>query len=81
MAAGDNAFIKYLNNGMNVVVINNTSPQQVVDEGLLAQYNSSTFIVIPQGFNENLTRHAAGEYNVTGTVNVYGVFNGWRRNL
>ena len=56
--------------------INKFTPRQVVDQGLLTQYNSTTFIVeIPQGFNENLTRHAAGEYNITGTLNVYGVFN------
>jgi ABC-2 type transport system permease protein len=71
----DNTFINYMNSGMNVVVINDTSPRQVVDQGLLTKYNSTTFIVIPQGFNENLTRHAAGEYNITGTLNLYGVFN------
>ncbi len=70
------AFTGYMNSSMNVVVINNTSPQQVVDKGLLTQYNSTMFLEIPQGFSANLTRHAAGEYNVTGTVNVYGVFNG-----
>ncbi len=70
-----NTFVNYLNRGMNVVVINDTSPQQVVDQGLLSQYNSTTFIVIPQGFDANLTRHTAGEYNVRGTIDIYGVFN------
>jgi ABC-2 type transport system permease protein len=69
-------FTDYLSYSMKVEVINNTTPQTVVDEGLLAQYNSSTFLVIPQGFSENLTRHTQGEYNLTGTVNMYSVFNG-----
>ncbi len=71
----DNAFVNYMSYGMNVVVINDTSPQQVVDQNLLTQYNSTTFIVIPPGFDANLTRHTAGETNITGTVDVYGVFN------
>jgi ABC-2 type transport system permease protein len=69
-------FVGYLNTSMNVVVVNNTSPQTVVDEGLLAQYNSGMFLEVPSGFSENLTRHAAGEFNSTGIVNGYGVFNG-----
>ena len=69
-------FVGYLNSTMNVEVINNTSPQSVIDRGLLAQYNSSTFVVIPAGFSDNLTRHNAGEWNVTGVVNTYGMFNG-----
>ena len=70
------AFVGYLNSTMNVGVLNNTSPQSVIDQGMLAQYNSSTFVVIPAGFSDNLTRHNAGEWNVTGVVNAYGVFNG-----
>jgi len=69
-------FVGYLNSTMNVEVLNNTSPQSVIDRGLLAQYNSSTFVVIPAGFSDNLTRHNAEEWNVTGVVNAYGVFNG-----
>ncbi len=69
-------FVGYLNSTMNVNAINNTSPQTVIDEGLLSHYNSSTFLVIPTGFSDNLTRHSSGEWNVTGTVNSYGVFNG-----
>ena len=69
-------FVGYLNSTMNVDVLNNTSPQSVIDQGMLAQYNSSTFVVIPAGFSDNLTRHNAGEWNVTGVVNTYGVFNG-----
>ncbi len=69
-------FVGYLNNTMNVKVINNTSPQNVIDQGLLAHYNSSTFVVIPAGFSDNITRHNLGAWNVTGTVNTYGIFNG-----
>lgn len=71
-----NAFVNYTSYGMNVVVINNTTPQQVVDQGLLTQNNCSMFVMIPQGFSANLTRHIAGEGNITGTVCMYGVFNG-----
>ncbi|MGD6807197.1 MAG: ABC transporter permease [Candidatus Bathyarchaeia archaeon] len=71
----DTAFINYTGYAMKVTVINDVTPQQVVDQGLLAEHNSTTFVVIPPGFNDNLTRHAAGELNITGTVNVYGVFN------
>ena len=70
------AFVGYLNNTMNVKAVNNVAPQSVVDQGLLAKYNSSTFLVIPAGFSDNLTRHNAGEWNVTGVINTYGVFNG-----
>jgi ABC-2 type transport system permease protein len=75
-----NAFVKYLNSTMNVEVVTNLSPQNIVDQGLLGKYNSTMFLEIPTGFNANLTianltMHAAGASNVTGMVNVYGVFN------
>ncbi len=69
-------FIKYVNSTVNVVVLNNTSPQTVVDQGLLSKYNSTTLIVVPAGFSENLTRHANGEWNITAAVDTYGVFTG-----
>ena len=71
-----NAFVNYTSYAMNVVVINNTTPQQVVDQGLLEKNNCSMFVLLPQGFSANLTRHTAGEGNITGTVGMYGVFNG-----
>jgi ABC-2 type transport system permease protein len=70
------AFVTYMNNSMNVVIINNTSPQDVVNQDLLSHYNSTMFLVVPSGFSENLTRHDAGELNVTGTVGIYNVFTG-----
>ena len=68
-------FVGNLSRSMNVVVVNNTPPQSVVDQGLLTLNNSTMFLEIPSGFSANLTRHD-GERNITGMVNVYGVFNG-----
>jgi len=70
------AFISYLNSTMNVEVIRDLSPQNIVDQGLLGKYNSSMFLEIPSGFSNNLTMHANGAKNVMGMVNVYGVFTG-----
>jgi ABC-2 type transport system permease protein len=61
---------------MKVAVINNTTPQQIVNQDLLAQYNSTQFIEIPTGFSTNMTAHTSGNPNITATVNVYGVFQG-----
>jgi ABC-2 type transport system permease protein len=61
---------------INVAVINNATPQQVVDQGLLAQYNSTQFIEIPLGFSRNMTQHTSGNPSVIAIVNVYGVFQG-----
>jgi ABC-2 type transport system permease protein len=71
-----NNFLTYMNSSMNVIVINDLTPQQVVDQDLLTQNNATMFLFIPESFSANLTRHAAGEYNITGTVTMYGVFNG-----
>ncbi len=71
-----NALVGYLNSTLNVQVVNNLSPQNIVDQGLLGKYNSSMFLEIPSGFSANLTMHAGGAWNVTGLVNIYGVFNG-----
>ena len=70
-------FVSYLNVTMNVAVINNMDPQQVVSQNLLTEYNSTQFAEIPAGFSQNMTRHIGnGEFNVTATLNVYGVFQG-----
>jgi len=69
-------FIGNLSMAMNVAVINNTTPQQVVDQGLLKQYNSTQFIEIPTGFSQNMTQHTSGNLSVIAIVNVYGVFQG-----
>jgi len=70
-------FISYLNGTMNVAVINNMNPQQVVSQNLLPEYNSTQFVEIPDGFSQNMTQHIdGGDFNVTATLNVYGVFQG-----
>ena len=71
-----NALVSYLNSTMNVEVVKDLSPQNIVDQGLLGKYNSTMFLEIPSGFSTNLTMHTNGARNVTGMVNVYGVFNG-----
>ena len=71
-----NALVNYLNSTMNVKVLRDLSPQNIVDQGLLGKNNSTMFLEIPSGFSTNLTMHADGARNVTGVVNVYGVFNG-----
>jgi ABC-2 type transport system permease protein len=67
-------FVGYLNSTMNVKVLNNIEPQQVIN--LLPSYNSSQFMEIPAGFSQNMTAHLNGNYNVTTDVNIYGVFSG-----
>jgi len=69
-------FIAFLSTSMKTVVINNTSPQQVLAQDLLAPNNSTQFVEIPAGFSANMTAHTSGNLNVTATVNVYGVFQG-----
>jgi len=70
------AFTDYLGMGLNVTVVHNASPQQVVSQGLLLQHNVTMFLEIPSGFSHNLTAHTGGEFNVTGAVNVYSVYQG-----
>ncbi|MBE3116646.1 ABC transporter permease, partial [Candidatus Bathyarchaeota archaeon] len=67
-------FVSYLNNSMNVAVIKNAPPKQVIDQNMLTYYNSTQFIEIPAGFSQNMTQNLNGDPNITATVNVYGVF-------
>jgi ABC-2 type transport system permease protein len=70
-------FINYLEStGVKTTVINNSSPTQVVEQGLLTQNNSTQFVEIPAGFSQNMTLHTNGDPAITATVNVYGVFQG-----
>ncbi len=69
-------FVGYLNSTLKIVVVENVPPQAVVNQGLLAKNNSTTFVEVPSGFSQNLTLHTDGTWNVTGMVNVYGVFSG-----
>lgn len=70
-----NNFLTYMNISMNIVVVDGLTPQQVIEQDLLTQNNATMFLLIPEGFSANLTRHVAGEFNVTGSVTMYGVFN------
>ncbi len=70
------SFIGYLNSTMNVQILNNISAQQVIEQNMLAKYNSSQFMEIPAGFSTNMTRHLAGELDITTDINIYGVFQG-----
>jgi ABC-2 type transport system permease protein len=70
-------FITYLNMTMNVAVLTDITPQEVVSQNLLTEYNSTQFVEIPDDFSQNMTQHIdEGNYKVTATVNVYGVFQG-----
>ena len=69
-------FIGYLNSTMNVKVINNLHAQEVIDQNLLSQYNSTQFLEVPTGFSTNMTLHLNGDGNITTDVNIYGVFSG-----
>jgi ABC-2 type transport system permease protein len=69
-------FEKYLNSTMNAHTINNIPVQQIIDKNMLATYNSTQFMEIPQGFSDNMTRHMNGELNITTDINIYGVFQG-----
>jgi ABC-2 type transport system permease protein len=70
-------FINFLDSaGVKATVINNTTPQQVVAEEILTQYNSTQFIEIPEGFSTNMTTHLTTDPRITATINIYGVFQG-----
>jgi ABC-2 type transport system permease protein len=69
-------FINYLKIGLNVTVIDNKTPQQILDQGLLARLNFTTFMEIPAGFSENITVHLVSNSNVTATVNTYSLYQG-----
>jgi ABC-2 type transport system permease protein len=58
----------------NVAVISNTSPQQVLDEGLLAHYNRTEFILIPQNFSAAVDEHFATNASLTTNVGIYSIF-------
>lgn len=70
-------FIDYLTNtGIKINVQNNLTPQQVIDQELLAQNNSTQFIVIPSEFSINMTQHINGNLEIIAIINSYGVYQG-----
>lgn len=60
--------------GAEPTIVNNLTPQQLIDQGILATNNATQFVEIPSGFSENVTRYFAGDTNITAIVNVYGEF-------
>jgi ABC-2 type transport system permease protein len=58
-----------------ISVVNNTSPQQVVEQNLLEKYNCTQFIEIPSGFSQNMTLYTAGNTTTKAAVNVYSEFS------
>ncbi|MEM3441784.1 MAG: ABC transporter permease [Candidatus Bathyarchaeia archaeon] len=68
--------VAFMNASMKTIVVNNLTPQQVLEQDLLTQNNSTQFIEIPAGFSANMTAHTSGNRDIKATVNVYGVFQG-----
>jgi ABC-2 type transport system permease protein len=70
-------FIDYLTNtGIKINVQNNLTPQQIIDQELLTQNNSTQFIVIPSEFSINMTQHINGNLEIIAIINSYGVYQG-----
>jgi ABC-2 type transport system permease protein len=61
--------------GAKVTVIKNISPQQLIDQGLLAENNATQFVEIPAGFTQNMTKHFSENTAIKATVNIYGEFS------
>jgi ABC-2 type transport system permease protein len=61
--------------GAKATVIKNITPQQLIDQGLLAENNATQFVEIPAGFTQNMTRHFEENTNIKAIVNIYGEFS------
>ncbi|HII85722.1 TPA: ABC transporter permease [Candidatus Bathyarchaeota archaeon] len=66
--------IAYLDLNATISVMENISPQEAVEQGLLEANNSSEFIEIPSGFSDNMTLYLSGNTKITAIVNVFGEF-------
>lgn len=69
-------FVDYIKLVANPTIINNTDPQQIVNQGILQQYNATAFIEIPPGFSQNVTQHINTNPNITATLNIYATYQG-----
>ena len=58
----------------NIAVINNTTPQQIVDQSILTHYNRTEFIEIPSNFTATINAHFAANSSITAAVNIYSIF-------
>jgi ABC-2 type transport system permease protein len=65
----------FANYSAKVFVVNNTIIDKTSASQLLSQYNTTQFIVIPEGFTANMTAHEA-DPTVKATISFYGVFSG-----
>jgi len=68
-------FIANLTRFVRVFVVNDTTPEDAVAQGLLSKYNTTQFIEIPHGFSANMTAHEANP-KVNASISFYGVFSG-----
>ena len=68
-------FTDFLSRSMNVFVINNTTPEQALQQNLLSTYNTTQFIEIPVGFSVNMTEYLE-QRKINATIRFYAVFAG-----
>jgi ABC-2 type transport system permease protein len=69
-------FIGNLSGFAKVLVVNNTTPDMAVAQGLMTEFNTTQLIEIPQGFSENITMHMQGNSSIVGYINSYSTFSG-----
>ena len=68
-------FISSLAFYVKVVVRNNTTPQEVLAQDLLSEYNTTQFVEIPGGFSERIDAHWSNS-SIRASVKFYGIFSG-----
>jgi ABC-2 type transport system permease protein len=66
--------IENLSTVSNIIVFNDTSPQQILNEDILAQYNRTEFIEIPANFTQTIEARLSSNATQMATVNVYSIF-------
>jgi ABC-2 type transport system permease protein len=65
----------FSNSSPKVFVVNDTIINRTSASELLSEYNTTQFIVIPEGFSANMTAHEVNP-TVKATISFYGVFSG-----
>jgi ABC-2 type transport system permease protein len=65
----------FSNYSPKVYVVNNMTINRTSASELLSEYNTTQFIVIPEGFTANMTEHEANA-TVKASISFYGVFSG-----
>src|SRR3989304_5720940 len=69
-------FINDLSMFVKVYVENDTTPASALNESLLAKYNATQLLEIPQGFSGNVTEYVGGNRNVTAVMKLSSPFSG-----